>query len=190
MQNTNLPYFIKSCNNIKQIPYSDLKNVLIAGRSNVGKSSLINAIAKTKLAKTSKSPGCTKSLNFFNFYNKFILIDMPGYGYARVSLNLRNEWNDFIYSYLSLYKISITMVLIDSKVGFKQTDLQMINLLKSLNIKYIVIFTKADKVHKFNEEMLKSSFEILKDNYDYIITSQKDNLGINKVLGMINAIEK
>lgn len=186
MQDKNLPYFIKSCNNIKQIPYFDLKNILIFGRSNVGKSSIINALAKTKIAKTSKTPGCTKSLNFFNFYNQFILIDMPGYGYASVSIALKNEWDKFIYTYLKLYKISLGLVLIDAKVGFKSTDFQMIELLKEFKIKYIIVFTKIDKIYKFDENIIKTSQEIIKDNYEYIQTSQKNNIGIQKLFSILH----
>lgn len=188
MHPSNLPYFMKSCNKISQVPQFNIKSIIIAGRSNVGKSSLINAIAKTKIAKTSKSPGCTKSLNFFNFLNKFILVDMPGYGFAKVSLALRNEWNDFIYEYLSNFDIAICLVLIDSKVGFKQTDFEMIHLLIDLGIKYIVVFTKTDKVSKVHAQVIEDSFIKIGDKYEYIVTSSKNKIGVKELSNFLYSL--
>ena len=123
----------------------------IIGRPNVGKSSLLNCLTKTKIAKTSKTPGRTKSLNFFEVPNKIRLVDFPGYGFAKVSKQDKNVWSDLITNYLdSRRNLLCIFLLVDSRQGLMKIDLEAIDLLESFGNHFFVVFTKIDKV-KFLE---------------------------------------
>lgn len=184
MFKSNIPYFIKSCNSIGQVPEINIKNIAIVGRSNVGKSSLINSLANQKIAKTSNKPGCTKTLNFFNFYNKFLLVDMPGYGYASISLKIRDEWDKFLFQYFSKFNIHLCLILIDSKVGFKSTDIHMIKLLKDLNINYIIIFTKLDKFKSVASYIIEDAKKEIGE-FSYRLTSSKNHMGVKELMSFL-----
>ncbi len=184
MFKSNEAYFIKSCNTIAQVPRINIKNIVIVGRSNVGKSSLINALAHHKIAKTSKTPGCTKTLNFFNFYNKFILVDMPGYGYASVSTETRNEWDKFLYQYFSEFEIHLCLVLIDSKVGFKENDIHMIRFLQGFGLEYMIVFTKLDKSKQVESKIIESGLSQIGD-FKYKFTSAKHRMGVKEMISFL-----
>lgn len=113
--------FVAGATNLRQIPVSNLLEVAFVGRSNVGKSSLINALTGKNCARVSKTPGRTQQINFFNLGNKLSLVDLPGYGYASVSKKTRAEWDSLIIDYLQ-YRVNLKRIflLIDSKVGIKK----------------------------------------------------------------------
>ena len=142
--------FVKSIVDIHQIPNPRYPEIAFAGRSNVGKSSLINTLLnRKKLALTSSSPGKTRLINFFNVNDSLYLVDLPGYGFAKVSKAERKNWQRMIESYItgSTYLNGI-IHLIDCKVGPTQLDLEMIDWLHHLQKPVLIVATKADKISK------------------------------------------
>ena len=144
-------FFLKSVFKVMDCPEGNIDEIGFWGRSNVGKSSLLNCLTKTKIAKTSKTPGRTKSLNFFEVPNKIRLVDFPGYGFARVSKKDKKIWSNVITNYLdSRRNLICIFLLIDSRQGLMKIDLEAIDLLESFGNHFFVVFTKIDKV-KFLE---------------------------------------
>ena len=140
--------FVISVANLVQLPESDFDEVAFAGRSNVGKSSLINALFnQTKLAKTSSTPGRTQQLNFFNFDNKLYLVDLPGYGYAKAPEKLVKQWQAVLKTYLrGRPTLRRVFLLIDSRHGLKKEDREIMKLLDESAVTYQVVLTKIDKI--------------------------------------------
>jgi len=133
-----------------QLPQTPYNEVAIVGRSNVGKSSLLNSIANNfKLAKVSSKPGKTSSINFYLVNNKFFLTDLPGYGFAKVPLKEQKRWQELITSYLKgRDRLKGVLLLVDSKVGPTEKDVQMKEWLEFYSIPYTVVATKVDKLKK------------------------------------------
>ena len=143
------PCFVASASSLKSIPAEGLPEIAFIGRSNVGKSSLLNALTgMTSLAKVSDKPGKTRALNFFELGRKdkaFMLVDMPGYGFAFAKDEDVAAWRELSAEYLSKRStLKLVLVLLDAKVGLKETDLQMFEFLEACKVKYAVVFTKAD----------------------------------------------
>ncbi len=132
---------------LKQLPPPDFTEIAFAGRSNVGKSSLVNALTnRNTLAKTSNTPGRTQQLNFFNLGGHVYLVDMPGYGYAKVSKQTRSNWDTLIFEYLrGRPNLRTVLILIDSRHGLKESDVHLMGLLDKAAVNYRIILTKADK---------------------------------------------
>lgn len=129
-----------------QLPPSDISEIAFAGRSNVGKSSLINAVMGRKIAHVSHTPGRTQQLNFFEVGPHFWLVDMPGYGYAKVSKSLKKDWNHLIKDYLSgRPNLKVVFLLIDSRHGLKDNDKEMMEMLDKAAVAYRIILTKSDE---------------------------------------------
>ena len=143
------------------------KECCFIGRSNVGKSSLINAITKTKkLAKTSKTPGRTQSINIFEIDNKINLVDLPGYGFAKVSKIKRENLMLLIEDYIKKRNnLSHIYLLIDSKVGLKNSDIDMIDYINYCKKIFSIILTKIDKVSKNHINLQNKSVISLMKNY-------------------------
>lgn len=140
--------FIKSVFKIEDLPKSSLPEVILCGRSNVGKSSLINSLFNRKnLAKTSSTPGKTRSVNYYLVDEKFYLVDLPGFGYAKISKKEREFWSVLIEGYFSKSKnISLTFHLIDSRHKPTDLDIKLNELLQYYNLDYNIILTKVDKL--------------------------------------------
>ena len=143
------------------------KECCFIGRSNVGKSSLINAITKTKkLAKTSKTPGRTQSINIFEINNKINLVDLPGYGFAKVSKIKRENLMLLIEDYIKKRNnLSHIYLLIDSKIGLKNSDIDMIDYINYCKKIFSIILTKIDKVSKNHINLQNKSVISLMKNY-------------------------
>jgi GTP-binding protein len=143
-------FFIKSAVRPEQFPIPDRAEFAFAGRSNVGKSSLINKLINyKKLAKTSSRPGKTRTINFFSVGKDLYFADFPGYGYAEVSLKLRRNWKKLIEDYLKgRSNLKAVVVIIDIRREAGEADLELLNWLKAFNIESIVALTKADKLSK------------------------------------------
>ena len=139
--------FVVSNTDYRKCPDSGLPEYAFIGRSNVGKSSLINMLAANKtLAKTSVKPGKTQLINHFLINDEWYLVDLPGYGYAQVSKDSRGRWQKMINNYLLNRKtLANVFVLVDSRIPPKETDLNFINFLGSNGIPLTIIFTKIDK---------------------------------------------
>ena len=165
------------------------------GRSNVGKSSLINMLLNHKgLAKTSQKPGKTQLINHFIVNDDWYLVDLPGYGYTRTSKSNRTEWERFIRYYLkNRESLQCVFVLIDSRLEPQKVDIDFCNWLGEEGIPFLLIFTKADKqsavktdqnVAKFKKELLKSFEEVPQ----IFITSAENKLGRDAVLRLIDEL--
>lgn len=143
-------HFLKSVFALGDLPGSDLPQLILCGRSNVGKSSFINSISNRKgLAKTSSTPGKTRSINFYNAENLFFIVDLPGFGYAKTSLKEREKWGKLVSEYiLQSEKIHHAFHLIDSRYEPTELDKQLNIWLKSAELDYSVILNKADKLNQ------------------------------------------
>lgn len=142
--------FIISAEMLSQCPDTKLAEYPLLGRSNVGKSSFINALANhKKLAKTSNTPGKTRLINFFNFSEKFMIADLPGYGYAKVSKEAQKKWQTYLEEYLlNREQIKCMIQLIDSRHDIQKNDYQMREWINAYNLPIITIATKIDYVPK------------------------------------------
>ncbi len=130
------------------LPDAALSEVAFAGRSNVGKSSLVNALTRRNtLARTSHTPGRTQELNYFNLGDALYMVDMPGYGYAKVSKEKVAQWTQLIRDYLrGRPTLRCTFILIDSRHGLKPSDTELMGMLDEAGVSYRIVLTKADKV--------------------------------------------
>jgi len=139
--------FFWGTGDIASLPPQRLPEVAFVGRSNVGKSSLVNALTGRKtLARVSQTPGRTRELNFFNLGDKLTLVDLPGYGYAKASKTLAMEWQTLIFAYLSgRATLARVVLLIDARRGVMDTDLAVMELLDKSAVSYVLALTKADE---------------------------------------------
>ena len=184
--------YILSTHTKEKWPVYGLPEVVIVGRSNVGKSSLINALSNNKkLAHVSKKPGKTRSLNFFNVGDSFIFVDVPGYGFAKVSKNQKVLFSNMIDEYLSERKeLKLAIQLLDIRRKPNQDDLGMINYFKHYNIPILYIITKSDKTNQ--KETSKGLKEITRflniSKKDLIITSAEHKKGIEELKNSIKEL--
>jgi len=142
--------FVISNTEVAKCPAPKLPEYAFIGRSNVGKSSLINMLCNRKaLAKTSGKPGKTQLINHFIINENWYLVDLPGYGYAQVSKDKKEEWGEFIKQYIINRKnLMCLMVLIDSRIPMQKIDLEFMNWLGDNGIPFVIVFTKMDKLTK------------------------------------------
>jgi GTP-binding protein len=142
--------FVISNTEVAKCPAPKLPEYAFIGRSNVGKSSLINMLCDRKaLAKTSGKPGKTQLINHFIINDNWYLVDLPGYGYAQVSKNTKEEWQEFIKQYIINRKnLMCLMVLVDSRIPMQKIDLEFMNWLGENEIPFVIAFTKTDKLTK------------------------------------------
>jgi GTP-binding protein len=142
--------FLKSAPDLKYLPDASVNEVAFAGRSNVGKSSLLNALTnRNSLARTSNTPGRTQELNFFDVGDPlaFRLVDMPGYGYAKAPKDMVRKWRFLVNDYLRGRPVlKRTLVLIDSRHGIKDVDRDIMEMLDAAAVSYRIVLTKADKI--------------------------------------------
>jgi len=142
--------FVKSAPNLSFCPDDNLSEIAFVGRSNVGKSSLINfLINRRKLARTSSAPGRTQTLNYYLINEDFYFVDFPGYGYAKVSKVERKKWNQAREEYLAYrQQLKAIVMVVDIRHKASDLDLEMIDILKHIDLPYFVVLTKADKLSK------------------------------------------
>ena len=185
------PRFEISAVKPSQYPNNDLPQIVLVGKSNVGKSSLINAITNSKIAVVSKTPGRTKQINFFQVGDSLTIVDMPGYGYAKAGKQEVQNWNALIFKYL-LNRINLKRVflLIDSRHLIKSNDEEMMDILDKSGILYQIILTKVDEVNPKELELkLKSLTEVFKKHpalFDEVLyASSQNNIGIEELRNLI-----
>ncbi len=168
-----------------KFPFPKFKEVVFVGRSNVGKSSLINFICGKNIARVSKTPGKTRLINYFVLDNKIYLVDVPGYGYAKVSKFEQIEWKKMMENYFKKRKKNINKVflLVDSRVGFTELDNIMMEWLKALNLPFVIVFTKIDKLNQ--SEMAKLRNLAKSYGYKYVMTSVHEGIGKKELLSLI-----
>lgn len=184
--------FVKSAVYEKDYPI-ELKNMEFAfvGRSNVGKSSLINSITgRKKLAKTSKTPGRTQLINYFKVNNEFYVVDLPGYGFAKVPKEMKAEWGKTMERYVASSRKKLVFVLLDIRRIPSEEDIEMLVWLDHHDIPFKIIFTKMDKVS--NNEKFKCLKDIKKKiefhNDDVFFHSSLNDLGKEEILNYIESL--
>ena len=188
--NTHNADILLSATNKSHYPQDDIPEVALAGRSNVGKSSFINTMLNRKnLARTSGKPGKTQLLNFFNIDDKLRFVDVPGYGYARVSKKEREKWGKMIEEYLtSRENLRAVVSLVDLRHEPSADDVQMYEFLKYYEIPVILVATKADKIPrgKWNkhESMIKKKLDFDKTD-TFIIFSSVNKTGVEEAWNAI-----
>ncbi len=187
--------FVCSNTRVDQLPEPKLPEYAFIGRSNVGKSSLINALTNRKgLAKTSQTPGKTQLINHFLINGDWFLVDLPGYGYAKTSRSNRSDWEKFIRRYLTMREnLQCVFVLIDSRLEPQKIDLEFCCWLGEKSIPFMLIFTKADKHSKLKSDkhislFRKALLQWFEEVPTQFLTSAETKMGVEDVLSTIDGI--
>ncbi len=187
-QNSKLALIAGSKN---QFPKDDLAKIVIAGKSNVGKSSLLNALCNNKnLARTSQSPGKTRQIIFYNIDQKFYLVDLPGYGYAKTSQKEKAKFSNLTNDFIETEEIHLFIQLLDIRHKPTADDIAMLDWLAHSGIPYVIVLTKADKLKKTR---VKPQVELLKDvlattmgeDFQPIIVSAEKKTGLDPLKSAI-----
>jgi GTP-binding protein len=170
-----------------QFPQSGLVEIAFAGRSNVGKSSLINNLLRRPgLARTSSTPGRTQQINFFTVNCKFLFVDLPGYGYARVPQAVQATWMKLLRSYLEGREpLAQVLLIVDSRLGPTPLDLEMLEWLQFKRLPYSVISTKADKLSKMELQKSVQYTSSLAKGAPVVPFSAVNNLGHDKIWSLL-----
>ena len=173
--------FVKSAVKPSQYPPAILPEIAFAGRSNVGKSSLINTLLQRKrLVKTSSTPGRTRLINFFDINHQFTFVDIPGYGYARVPDSIKKNWGPMIETYLSTRTtLKGVVIIFDIRRTPGQMELQMLDWFHHHRIPRVMVLTKSDKLSKSKQKLHKSQIAgtLALDDEDLILFSAKSRQG-------------
>ncbi|MDG1665730.1 MAG: ribosome biogenesis GTP-binding protein YihA/YsxC [Hellea sp.] len=187
--------FMLSAVSLDTLPSARLPEICFAGRSNVGKSSLINALTNRKgLARASNTPGRTRELNYFNIDERLFVVDLPGYGYAKASKSDIAKWTkltrEFLFGRASLRRV---FLLIDSRHGTKENDIELMNMLDETAVTYQIVLTKIDKIKKneINKVQTKTTALIAKRPAAYpkiILTSSEKKSGLDELRSTIASI--
>lgn len=177
--------FIAGVAKIEQLPKSFLPEVAFVGKSNVGKSSLINVLCNRRaLAKVSHTPGRTQQINFFSLNDKLVLVDLPGYGFAKVPAAFKHQWERLISYYLE-HRVNLKLVnlLIDARRGIKEHDAEVVRLLLLYQKNFQIVFTKADKINSRYElvNTTKNFLASLNCSCNVIFTSSKSKEGAKEI---------
>ena len=190
-------HFVSSNSKIDKLPKDNMPEYAFIGRSNVGKSSLINALVQRKgLAKTSSTPGKTIAINHFVVNHSWYLVDLPGYGYAQRSKKSREEWRVMLANYISRRRNLIcTFVLVDSRIEPQDSDVGFMEWLGENQVPFCIVFTKADKISKaeLNRNVEAYKQRLLEDWEELpqlFITSSETKLGRDEILDFIEGQNK
>lgn len=189
--------FVKSAEKIVDCPKPDKPEYAFIGRSNVGKSSLINMlVSKASLARVSANPGKTITINHYLVNDSWFLVDLPGYGYARRSKSIREQWENTLEQYLKEREnLQCLFVLIDSRIEPQDSDLEFLNFLGNLEVPFAIVFTKIDKLNQSMRAKNMKAFttEVLK-NWEELPpvfqTSAIEKKGRDKMLAFITGVNK
>ena len=181
--------FLAGAEKPNQLLKSFLPQVAFIGKSNVGKSTLVNAVCNRKsLSRVSNTPGRTQQINFFSVANKFLITDLPGYGFAKAHSSQRQKWEGVIPHYLyNEKKLTLVNLLIDARRGIKEKDVQVIELLKDSKQNFQIVLTKSDKVNCIEKSLVdvKRFLSLLGCFCNVISTSSKSAQGIKELRVMI-----
>ncbi len=182
------PSFITSVASLDKLYKTDKPIIAIVGKSNVGKSSIINMLAgNNKLARTSVTPGRTRLINYFDF-DSFILADLPGYGYAKVSKEEKEKWATLLESFIVNEKLSLVISLVDIRHDPTEDDILMINFLYHYQIPFVLVATKADKLTKsqIKPQISKIATRLKVGVMDITPSSAEKGLGKGEIFALIN----
>ncbi len=187
--------FVKSSSKNAECPAPDRPEFAFIGRSNVGKSSLINMLVEKKdLAKTSSQPGKTQLINHFSINDTWYLVDLPGYGYAKTSMENRKRWKQMINSYILQRENLLTVfVLVDSRLEPQRIDVEFINFLGENAVPFVVLFTKTDKQNTEKNRLSLQRFKDCLSEYweelpEVLLTSSENKMGRDDVLNKVEEI--
>jgi GTP-binding protein len=191
-----IPKFLLSATSPDQFPPPSAPEVAFLGRSNVGKSSLLNALVGSKQAHVSSTPGRTQSINFFALLDTaastqpaLVLADLPGYGYAKVSKSISAEWPTFIEPYLALRPtLALCVCLVDSKIPPQENDLKLIHYLKEIERRFVVVATKADRLSGNERTRSAAVLKRALGAEELLLCSAKTDLGLKELWGRLRAV--
>ena len=183
--------FIKSATTYLDKPEKDLPEVLFVGKSNVGKSSLINALANNKnLAFTSSKPGFTKLLNYFEVDNTFYLVDAPGYGYTASGNRHVDNFGKMMEKYFENPRLKLVVFIIDSRHKLGENDIDFYNFIKVNNIPFVLIASKVDKLNQSEKAAMKKNVKEVCLDEEFIPISSLKGIGIDQLKAKISAAVK
>jgi GTP-binding protein len=187
--------FIGSFERESQCPQDMVPEYAFIGRSNVGKSSLINMLCNYKgLAKVSNTPGKTQTINYFKVDSSWHLVDLPGYGYAKISKKMREKWEDMIERYLiTRSQLQCVFVLIDSRHDLQKIDLEFVNWMGDRRVPFVLVYTKTDKL---STKLVDSHVKKIQDGLlqfwntlpDQFVTSSEKKIGRQEILNYIGEL--
>ena len=184
--------FVSSCADYREPMSPRLPEIAMAGRSNVGKSSLINALTnRTKLAKTSSEPGKTRLINYYDLNGEIYLVDLPGYGFAKAPRNERGRWGEMIEGYIrSSKELRHVLQLVDIRHAPTEDDQMMIEYLRHYDISFTVVATKADKLSKAQQSRSIPVIcrTLAVQPWEIIKSSASDRTGIEEIWGVFDKI--
>jgi GTP-binding protein len=192
------PKFVISAFAPEQFPAPSVPEIAFLGRSNVGKSSLINALLGSKQAKVSATPGRTRSINFFSLTEtserqqpQFLFADLPGYGYAKISKSISAEWPKFINPYLAEREpLALCICLVDSNIPMQRSDQQLIDYLRSVERPFLIVGTKADRLSGNARVKAQQSLKRDLKVEDVLLCSAETGLGMNDLWAAIRTAAK
>ena len=175
--------FMLGVTKFKNLPEDVGNEILLAGRSNAGKSSALNALtANPKLARTSKTPGRTTEINFFKVNDSLKLVDLPGYGFAKSSFHKRKDWAPLLEEYfLKRESLKAVVIFMDIRHPLKDSDREMINLCNTSNVPFIPVLTKSDKMSNNQRNKSIAAVNLQMEGVEAIAISAKDIIGFDKL---------
>jgi GTP-binding protein len=191
-----IPKFILSATSPDHFPPPTVPEVAFLGRSNVGKSSLLNALVGSKQAHVSSTPGRTQSINFFALHESaasmqpvLLFADLPGYGYAKISKSISAEWPKFIEPYLALRStLALCICLVDSKIPPQESDAQLIRYLKEAEKPFLVVGTKADRISGNERTKSAAALKRALDVEELLLCSAKTDLGMKELWAKLQTV--
>ena len=181
--------FIKSASTYSQKPEKNLKEIVFVGKSNVGKSSLINALVKNKgLAKTSSKPGYTKLLNYFEIDEKFYLVDAPGYGFTASGGKLLDSFSKMMETYFENPSLAGVIFIVDSRHKLSKDDIEFYNFIVEKDIPFLLVASKCDKLNQSEKAAMKKHITVDLGIKDFVPVSVVKNIGLEEIRSEISKL--